>query len=76
MRIITIDENNVVIEVKNVTDNYQLSKGEFNSEIGEIGQIFQPDGSFITPDPEPIEPQTTLEDKINYIYYKSMGVIA
>lgn len=24
---------------------------------------------------EPQEPQTTTEDKINFIYYKSMGVI-
>lgn len=24
---------------------------------------------------EPEEPQPTLEDKINYIYYKNMGVI-
>ncbi|EWG12758.1 hypothetical protein [Cytobacillus firmus] len=25
--------------------------------------------------PEPSEPEPTLEDKINFIYYKNMGVI-
>jgi hypothetical protein len=75
MRVITIDENNKVREIKDVGKNYIFDANDIQSESGEIGQIMQPDGTFITPEPVPIEPQTTLEDKINYIYYKQMGVI-
>ena len=70
---IILDENN---EVKNIRFGTSIVDGEIESDIGEIGQVMQPDGSFITPETEPVEPQPTLEDKINYIYYKQMGVIA
>lgn len=73
MRVITLD-GNIVVSVKNVTDGYILGVNEFKSEVGEIGQILQQDGTFIDPEPVPVEPQPTLEDKINYIYYKQMGV--
>lgn len=52
-RFITVNENNIVVGIrfgKNIVD------GEIQSDIGEIGQIMQPDGTFITPEPEPVEP--------------------
>lgn len=36
--------------------------GEIASSVGEIGQIQQADGSFITPIPTPVIPALTLED--------------
>lgn len=72
-RFITLDENKVIVGIRMAGS---ILDGEIESEIGNIGQIMQKDGTFITPEPEPTAPQTTLEDKINYIYYKSMGVIA
>lgn len=75
MRVITLDTNKKVISIKNVLDNYILQVDEIKSDIGEIGQIQQTDGSFITPTPTPVTPQSTLEDKVNYLYYKATGVI-
>jgi hypothetical protein len=72
MRFIKLDDENRIIAIrlgKTIVD------GEIQSDIGNIGQIMQQDGTFITPEPEITESQTTLEDKINYIYYKQMGVI-
>lgn len=72
-RYITLGENNEIIGIR---FGKQIVEGEIQSELGEIGQIMQPDGTFVTPEPEPTEQHPTLEDKINYIYYKQMGVIA
>lgn len=72
-RFIAIDKDQVVISVR--YGQNELTN-EIESELGEVGQIMQPDGTFIDPEPAPVEPQTSLEDKINYIYYKQMGVIA
>lgn len=76
MRVITLDTNKAVISVKNVGDNYILQENEMETDLGNIGQIQQPDGTFVTPTPVETTLQPTLEDKINYLYYKSMGVIA
>jgi hypothetical protein len=72
MRFICLDENNKVVSIR---FGDEIVEGEIQSDTGELGQIMQPDGTFITPEPEPVEPVPTLEDKINYIYYKQMGVI-
>lgn len=74
MRIIKVVDN-IVVEVKEVTINYTLQQNEVESAIGEIGQIQQQDGTFIDPEPTQTTQEPTLEDKINYIYYKQMGVI-
>lgn len=71
MRFILLDSNNVVISIR---EGKEISPGEIQSNIGENGQIRQSDGTFIWP--ESPAPTPTLEDKINYLYYKSQGVIA
>lgn len=71
-RYIILDINNIVTSER---FGPEIAEGEIQSDIGELGQIMQPDGTFITPEPEPIVPMPTLEDKINYLYYKSKGVI-
>lgn len=54
MRFITLDENN---KVKLVREADQIVDGEIQSDIGEIGQIMKPDGTFVWPEPEPFEPE-------------------
>ena len=71
-RYISVNDEKVVTHVRYGDEKVE---GEIESEQGELGQVMESDGSFTTPDEEPTEPQTTLEDKINYIYYKLMGVI-
>ena len=72
MRFITLDSNKKVIGTRTGTT---IIEGEIQSDLGEIGQIQQADGSFITPATTPVTPIPTLEDKVNYLYYKSIGVI-
>lgn len=55
MRAITLDANKKVISVKTVGDTYVLETNDIETELGEIGQIQQSDGSFID-DPTPIIP--------------------
>lgn len=57
MRVIKIIDNRVV-EAKTVLNSYILKENEIQSDTGEIGQIMQSDGTFITPEP----PTPTLED--------------
>ena len=49
--------------------------GEIQSDIGELGQIMQPNGTFTDPEPESATPQPTLEDKVNYLFYKAKGLV-
>lgn len=53
MRFITLDENN---KVTGIRLGASIVQGEIQSDTGEIGQIMQPDGTFITPEPMPVEP--------------------
>lgn len=62
MRVITLDINKAVISIKNVGDNYVLKENDIVSNIGEVGQIMQEDGTFITPQPVPQPKLLTLED--------------
>ena len=48
--------------VDTVRNGVSPIEGEIESEIGECGQILQPNGTFITAEPIPIEPQPTLEE--------------
>lgn len=74
MRFVKLDENNIVVGIRNGKD---LVDGEIQSDIGKLEQIMKEDGTFIDIDApiEEVTPQPTLEDKVNYLYYKSMGVI-
>ncbi len=66
MRYIVLDENNKVIGVRN---GIEIVEGEIESIVGEVGQILQPDGTFIDDPTPPPEPKSTklekLEQKIN-----------
>jgi len=59
MRFITLDIENKVISTR---EGPSIVNGEIESQVGEFGQIMQPDGSFITPEPVLAEPQPTLEE--------------
>ncbi|WP_010293523.1 hypothetical protein [Clostridium senegalense] len=73
MRFITLDKNKIVISIRYGTEGVC---NEIISEHGELGQQMLEDGTFID-----IEEDTnsnneiTMEDKINYIYYKLQGGI-
>lgn len=71
-RYIILNESN---EVTSVRYGETAVDGEIQSDTGEIGQIKQSDGTFVKPIPPQITPQPSLEDKVNYLYYKSKGVI-
>lgn len=72
-RFIRLDMNNKVIGVRTAQT---IVDGEIESETGELGQIMQPDGTFIDdPTPPTAPPMTDLEAKINYIYLKQKGLI-
>lgn len=60
-RFITLDSNNKVIGIRN---GLSIVEGEIESDVGEIGQIMQGDGTFITPDPIPTEPVKSLDEQI------------
>ena len=59
MRYIRLDEDNRIITVR---IGAEIVPGEIESDFGECGDIMQPDGSFITPDPPPITPQPTIAE--------------
>lgn len=56
IRVITISDN-IVIGVKHVLAGYQLQENEIESEIGGINQILLESGTFVDPEPVPVEPQ-------------------
>lgn len=51
MRFIKLDENN---KVTGTREGPSIVEGEIESATGEAGQIMQPDGTFVTPEPEPL----------------------
>ncbi|MFZ5352733.1 MAG: hypothetical protein ACOZCL_08420 [Bacillota bacterium] len=67
MRIIKVNENNKIIEVKNVLDAYVsnpgLQYGEEISDIGEFGQLKQSDGTFIDDPQDEIDRQNALKEQ-------------
>jgi len=69
MRIILLNEDKKIVEIKfGLNEDYinspGLQPGEIVSDAGLYGQIMQADGSFITPEPTPVEPKPTLEEQI------------
>lgn len=63
MRVIKI-VNDIIIEVKNLGDNYTLQENEFFSEIGELGQQKLTDGSFIDVEQEKVVLHPSIEEKM------------
>lgn len=59
MRFIILDAENKVIAERHGST---IVSGEIQSDTGEIGQIKQEDGTFITPEPTPIEQKPSLEE--------------
>lgn len=59
IRFITLDENKIVRAIR---WGKTIVKGEIQSDIGEVGQVQQADGSFITPTPIPQPIPITLEE--------------
>jgi len=53
-RYLLLDGNGAI---KQVRTGEVIADGELESETGECGDILQPDGTFITPEPVPSEPQ-------------------
>lgn len=66
MRIIKI-ENDIVTEVKFLSDGYECRENEYISEIGELGQRYLADGTFEDVEQEVIEPQSTIEERLDSI---------
>lgn len=50
MRFIKLNENNKIISIR---EGPSIVEGEIQSDTGELGQIMQPDGTFID-DPTPV----------------------
>ena len=61
MRFITLNQDSVVIAIRHGSSKVG---NEIESEIGELGQIKQPDGTFVTPEPVITETIETLEQKL------------
>lgn len=57
MRFIRLNENNQIVSIRY---DEEIVMGEIESETGDLGQIMQEDGTFITPEivvePQPNEP--------------------
>ncbi|KJS81647.1 MAG: hypothetical protein JM58_16360 [Peptococcaceae bacterium BICA1-8] len=73
MRFITLDANNKVIGIRN---GRQTVEGEIQSDTGEIGQILQPDGTFVDSESIPQETQLDrIENTLDYLFLKQEGII-
>ena len=85
MRIITLDINKKITSIKNVGENYIKEIDDIETNLGEMGQIQQLDGSFID-DTTPIVPpiiqptnqevmdmQITMMSGIADIYMAQLG---
>jgi len=79
-RFIKLDKDNIVISER---IGPSIIAGEIESLSGKLGQVLQGDGSFITPEPIPVEPVptvaerlTNIEDTQDLILLKLDGVIA
>lgn len=71
-RYITLDDNNIIISIR--CGNERVGN-EILSDKGEIGQKLLEDGTFVDVEQEEVKEEISMEDKINYIYYKLQGGI-
>ena len=63
-RFITLNDNNAIIIIR---EGNVKGENEIESDNGQMGQIMQPDGTFIDTEPEPSEPQKSIEERLEYI---------
>lgn len=63
-RFIKLNSNNEIIAIR---QGESLIEGEIESDVGEIGDIMQSDGSFLTPEPNPILQKPTLEERMEQL---------
>ena len=54
LKFILLNSENVVISIRY---GEEIASGEIKSDIGELGQIMQPDGTFINSEQVIVEPQ-------------------
>ena len=74
MRVITLDINKKVISYTQTNENYILGINDIVSDIGEIGQIQQLDGSFID-DTTPIVPPV-IQPTAQELYDNQMALMS
>ena len=75
MRFITLNEQNKVVGVR---DGKEIVEGEIESDIGQIGQIMQQDGTFISPEitTQIVESQLDrMENTLDVLLLKQEGII-
>lgn len=67
MRVIVLNNDNIIDCVKNILEGYELQPNEYFSDKGLMGQKMLEDGTFVDVPKEPETPQPTLEDQIKDI---------
>lgn len=72
MRVIKLIDNKIT-ETKNVLDNYVLRANEIQSETGELGQIRQPDGTFIDGVPPLDQAKASKIAELNDFYNQTLA---
>lgn len=69
-RFIRLNENSIVEAIR---WGSEIVLGEMQSDVGELGQKRLADGTFVdVPKPEPSS-ELSLEDKVDFIFYKLKG---
>ncbi len=71
MRFIVLDENNKVVDVEYT--NAKI-KGKIQSDEGEIGQILQPDGTFVD-DPDSNAKIDQIMTTLDLVLLKQEGIL-
>ena len=78
-RIITLDDNGLIIGVKDVGDDCELSINDLVSDTGNIGQIRQGDGTFSTPIIVPPTSTPTqldeIQNTVDILLLKQEGIL-
>ena len=63
-RYIRLNENNVVVGIRYGSE---IVEGEIESDIGELGQIMQPDGTFVNLEPEPTRESNPVIERLDLL---------
>lgn len=71
-RIIKLNSESVVIAYRY---GKTLKEDERFSDDGELNQRLLEDGTFVDVQQPEVEPYPSLEDKVNFLYYREMGLI-